>query len=506
MPPRDGAAEIRRLVAEAEDEIPEPPRPLMRELPAADPFPIGALGNVLAPAARAIHDRVQSPIAICSQSVLGGATLATQAYADVVLPIGTGQARPISCYLITIAATGERKTASDTEAMSAIATRERALRANYELDMRSYVNDKAAFEKARDKIIKDGKGNRGTIKMALDALGPAPMAPLLPMLTCTEPTYEGLCRLLSAGQPSIGIFAAEGGQFIGGHGMTEEARLRTASGLSAAWDGQPIRRVRAGDGITILPGRRVAMHLMVQPQVADIWLSDRLLADQGLLSRLLISAPDSAMGTRMSRPESPNTDRELRLYDARLLGIMGTQLRLAPGKINELEPRGLPLSPTAQTVWFGFADYVERAIAPGGDLELVTGLANKLPEHAARIAAVLTLVQDIHAADIADTEMAAGIELAQHYAAEAVRLHGTSGISENLRRARQLLYWLLTRWNEAAISLPDIYQRGPNSIRDAAAAKNAVAILEEHGWLTRVPQGAIVAGTHRKDVWRIVRG
>jgi hypothetical protein len=87
------------------------------------------------------------------------------------------------------------------------------------------------------------------------------------MLTCPEPTYEGLCRLLPAALPSIGIFAPEGGQFVGGHGMSDEARLRTAAGLSAAWDGEAIRRVRAGDGITILRERRIAMHLMAHPEV-----------------------------------------------------------------------------------------------------------------------------------------------------------------------------------------------------------------------------------------------
>ena len=37
----------------------------------------------------------------------------------------------------------------------------------------------------------------------------------------------------------------EGGQFIGGHGMSEENKLRTASGLSDLWDGNAIRRVEA---------------------------------------------------------------------------------------------------------------------------------------------------------------------------------------------------------------------------------------------------------------------
>jgi Protein of unknown function (DUF3987) len=270
---------------------PEPPRPLMRELLPADPFPVEALGNVLGAAARAIHDRVQAPIAICGQSVLAAATLAAQAHVNVVLP--TEQARPLSGFFVSVAATGERKSAVDQEALWSVRKREAALREAGAGAQVEYENDKTAYEKAREKATKAAKGDRARIKDALDALGPAPLRPLEPVLTCGEPTYEGLCKLLAVGHPSIGIFSAEGGQFIGGHGMTDDAKLRTAGGLSALWDGEPIKRVRANDGVMVLPGRRVAMHLMVQPDVAAIWFSDRLLAEQGLMSRVLVTAPMS---------------------------------------------------------------------------------------------------------------------------------------------------------------------------------------------------------------------
>ena len=342
MSPHNGAAEIRRIIDMAEDMRPEPPRPLMRELPPADPYPIDALGDVLASAARAIHDRVQAPLAIGAQSVLRAAALAVQGHADVVLPIGPGQARPLSCYLITIALSGERKSACDTEAMWPIRRREAALRSQHDIDAQRYANDRAGYDRAREMALKNGKGDRATMRAALDTLGPAPVSPLTPMLTCEEPTYEGMCRLLTAGQPSIGIFAAEGGQFVGGHGMSEEARLRTAAGLSAVWDGETIRRVRAGD-VMILPGRRVSMHLMAQPAVADIWLRDRLLTDQGLLSRLLLSAPDSAMGTRRWREGSAEADQAMERYGARLLTILEAPLPLVADKPNELHPRRLTL-------------------------------------------------------------------------------------------------------------------------------------------------------------------
>jgi hypothetical protein len=49
------------------------------------------------------------------------------------------------------------------------------------------------------------------------------------------------------------------------------------------------------------------------------------------------------------------------------------------------------------------------------------------------------LVRDIDGAKIAGEEMAAGINLVQHYAAEAPRLHGGSQVSQELRRAQQAL-------------------------------------------------------------------
>jgi hypothetical protein len=246
----------------------EPPRPLMRELPPADPFPIDALGDVLVPAVRAIHDRVQAPLAICAQSVLAAATLVVQGHADVELP--TGQQRPLTCYFLTIAATGERKTATDSEALRPVQTREATLRQAHDAERQDFENSKLAWDKAREATIKQAKGDRTRIKSALDELGQPPASPPPPLLTCPEPTWEGITKLLAIGWPSLGIFTAEGGQFIGGHGMSDEAKLRTAAGLSSTWDGEPIKRVRAADGVTVLPGRRLAVHLMVQPDVAAV--------------------------------------------------------------------------------------------------------------------------------------------------------------------------------------------------------------------------------------------
>jgi Protein of unknown function (DUF3987) len=233
-------------------------------------------------------------------------------------------------------------------------------------------------------------------------------------------------------------------------------------------------------------------------------LSDPLLLNQGLLSRCFVTAPESNAGTRLLRTPCSGSDAAIKRYGARILDMLEKPLPLVAGKTNELSPRILQLAPDARKMWTGFADNIEGQIGPDRALAPVRGLANKLPEHAARLAAVLALVSDVEAIEISPDQMEAGIELAQHYAAEALRMFEGNRISPELSLARKLLGWLNGSWKENLISLPDIYQHGPNAIRDKATATKLVKILEDHGWLQRVESGAEVAGSHRPDAWRIV--
>lgn len=479
------------------------PTPLMRTLSQAEPFPVAALGPLLAAATLAIHERVQAPLAVCGQSVLAAATLAAQAHADVVLP--TGQAKPLSEFFLTVAGTGERKTAVDTWATAAIRERETELVRDHQAELPGWRNRNEAWEKQRTQILGDKNkyGNLEDKARALNAIGPPPPAPLKPLLTCPDPTFEGLTLYLAAGQPSVGVFSGEGGQFVGGHGLSAEHKLKTGAGLSAVWDGEPIKRVRAGDGTTVITGRRVAMHLMVQPEVAAGLLADPVLRDQGLLSRVLVVAPASAAGTRLWQDPTPGSLAALRQYDQRLLRILRAPPAADPGAPNELRPRRLPLSGEATQMWISFADLVERQLGPDCPFAPIRGLANKLPEHAARLAAVLALIDDVQTEQVGPDHLTCGIALVEHYAAEALRLYEAGLTDPDLRDAQRLLDWLVNGWDQPLVSLSDMYQRGPAAVRSAKRARQLAKILEEHGWVLRLDLSAEVAGKRRKDVWRI---
>jgi hypothetical protein len=171
------------------------PLPLRRTPVRAEPYPVAALGPKLAPAVGAIHEKIGAPHAIIANSALAATTLAVQSFADVRLP--TDQVQPISDYYASIAESGERKTASDEEAMTPVRAREKKLAEEYEELEREHWLSHAAWSKQRDQILNE-KTKHPTIetkKAALAEIGAEPVPPLLPILITTEPTLEGLIRL-----------------------------------------------------------------------------------------------------------------------------------------------------------------------------------------------------------------------------------------------------------------------------------------------------------------------
>lgn len=491
--------EMDRLAAIA-DELNTEPEPLRRELPPADPFPIDALGDILSPAAKKTCEVIQAPEAICGQSFLAAAGLAVQGYANIVID---GRVSPLSEFFLTLGESGERKSAVDNHALWPHRKFQNQLREAYASDFLTYKKDADAYEKTKQEILSSTK-NKGfdAKKRALDDLGDPPSAPLLPLLLAEEPTYEGLVKMVAYGQPSVGLFSDEGGRFIGGHGMNNDNLLKTAAGLCGLWDGKPISRVRAGDGAALLPGRRVSFHLMAQPAVAGMMLSNALLIEQGLMSRCLVTFPASTAGTRLYKEVSLCDEPELKRYGAALLSILESDLPLAEGAQNELKPRELPLSSDAKKIWIAFHDGIERQLVEGGTLANIRGLANKAPEHAARLAGVLALVDDLHCQEVRLDYLESGIKLVQHYLNEALRLFNAAASSPELVQAEKLLEWLKGR-TATTVTLVEIYQYGPNSIRDARTTKALMKILVEHGHAIPLERGVEFKGKHRREAWRV---
>ena len=494
------------VLATCDSEI-EEPIPLQRPMPEATEYPVHALGTILGNAALKMAEAIQAPMAICGNSVLAAATLATQAQADVVID---GRRFPLSEIFISIGQSGERKSAVDKVALWPHREYENELRQAYEEQFSDYRRAKDAYDKTHDEAIAQSKSKTyQEKKKALDALKDVePHKPLEPFLICEEPTYEGLVKMLAHGQPSIGLFSDEGGRFIGGHGMNSDNLLKTAAGMSGLWDGKAISRVRAGDGAALLPGRRVSSHLMAQPEVSRLLLSNDVLMEQGLLSRCLVTSPTSTAGTRLYREIDLSYAAELKAYNGRTLHLLRQPLPLRQSAQNELHPRELTLTQDAKRAWVQFHDAVELNLKDGGELAAIRGLANKAPEHAARLAGVLAVFNDPECQSISRQYMRNGILLVTHYIQEAQRLFGAGIADAKMVEAEKLLAWLRDRKDangnpDRYVSLVEIYQRGPNGIRTAKAARGAMETLNAHYYVTPHLDGVEYDGKTRRDAWKL---
>src|SRR4051812_11979757 len=123
--------------------------PLLRALPAAAPFPLGALGELRGPV-EAVAAITQTPVGMCAQSVLAAVALATSPCKDVELP-GIGRTGT-NLFLGSVAVSGERKSSVDKLVCDPIVRRERAWRDTYESDVYRAKSDHDVWEFRRKAI------------------------------------------------------------------------------------------------------------------------------------------------------------------------------------------------------------------------------------------------------------------------------------------------------------------------------------------------------------------
>ena len=482
----------------------EGPQPLLREIAPGAPYPVPALGP-LRDAVEAVQGMTLANVAIPAQSALAVASLAMMGFANVET---LGGDRPLSLYCLTIAQSGERKSSCDAPLMAEVRAFEKEQAKDQREAVTSWQNAQAIWKGERERILGEAKKAKGENRTAaqadLAALGPEPAAPPSTDRTVSEPTFEGLTRLFAFGQPALGLFSDEGGQFLGGHAMNSDNRQKTLAAFNDLWMGKEIRRTRAGDGHSVLYDRRLAVHLMVQPGVARAFMSDPMAGDTGFLPRFLICEPPSTIGHRphaLTRPD----DGRLAGFSARLRAILETPLPMDP-ETRELRPRLLRLAARAKALLVAFSDAVEAQQAQGGDLSHVTGYASKAAEQACCIAGVLALWRDLNAPEVTEQDMAEGIELADFYLSEAARLANGATVSVEIDRAEKLRKWLLEKWPEAEVTTRDVVNKGPNELRETLKARAALGLLEKLKWLAPMSPGAVVRGSRRAEAWRIVRG
>ena len=157
--------------------LPRPPRPLIESNPVAQPYPVHALGGILGPAVERMAEVIGVPQALAAQSVLAASALATQGHAGLQLD---GRNYPLSLYLITVAASGDRKTAADRCALLPARQWEREQWQRYREQLARY----RAAQRQAQRLNPAGPESANGVSLEAE--------PSAPRLITTDPTIEAL--------------------------------------------------------------------------------------------------------------------------------------------------------------------------------------------------------------------------------------------------------------------------------------------------------------------------
>ncbi|MBD9458786.1 DUF3987 domain-containing protein [Pseudomonas sp. PDM05] len=430
------------------------PRPLLEYRPEPLAYPVEALGQLLGPAVERVAVVIGVPRAMAAQSVLATAALVSQPHANVHLD---GRTYPLSLYMLTVASSGDRKSAVDHLALAAAR----------EWEQRQWTA-----------YVEQLKSNRGAIRGKHDVRElPEPVPP---RLIIAEPTIEALIKSLCQGLPSMGLFNDEGGQFLGSSTMSKENQLRAITTLSALWDGSPIDRARSMPGESLRAyDRRLSLHLMLQPYLANQLLTDRMINGQGILGRCLISWPERLVGRRLYKAVDLTRDAKVQRYQARITTLLDKPLTLH--KDGSLNPVRLELTPSARTAWIDIHDTIECQSGEFGELAGIQSVAGKAAANVLRIAGVLAVIEDVSV--VSETHIQRASTLMDYYLAEIQRLTEQEPINKLREEADRLLRWL-TQKGWTRFTVRDLNRNGPRFARKSS--NHTIALLVElisHSWL-----------------------
>jgi hypothetical protein len=150
--------------------------------------------------------------------------------------------------------------------------------------------------------------------------------------------------------------------------------------------------------------------------------------------------------------------------------------------------------------WIEVKNAIEKAMA--GDYVGIHAWASKGGSQVARIAGVLTVIENPDAGVIQREAVERATELVLYHLDEAARIVGTASVPAAIKHAELLRAWCWETGRGLLYS-SDALRNGPPAIRTAETFTKATEQLELTGWAEYLKDGAVLDGKHRRHVWRI---
>lgn len=475
--------------APGQDEWGEPKPLRVGDLKQAD-YPISMLPEVIQKAVREVHHDMQAPMPLVAGCALTAVSAVVQSYVSVQRAEGLDG--PVSLYTLTIAKSGERKTACDkafTKVLRYWETQQhelaKPLRADFEARLAAWETVESVHKDTIKKAAKDGQP--AEIMEIVEArlrehAVRKPVEPRVPQMLRGDDTPEALTSALKK-WPTAAVISSEAGMIFGAIGMNKDNVMRNLGTLNAAWGGEPIKRGRTTQESIDIEGMRLTVGLQVQPAVLEGFMaqSGSLAKGIGYFARFLACDPESTQGTRFFR--EPTRDQPaLNAFHQRCWSIL--QMPMEVDTTGRLLTTMLMLSPEAKELWAAFHDEVEEELGAGGDYFDVQDVGSKIAEQAARLAGCFHVFDAAPSYVVGKDHMLMAIQVARWYLHESLRVHRLTVVAEVVKHAEKLEQFLVRELTGKKIYMMTeraLRQYGPQCIRKKDDLRAAVDVLQLHG-------------------------
>ena len=453
-----------------------------------------------------VHNQIQSPMPLIVNSMLTALSTAMQDFLVVEQP--TGMKTPVSLYLLAIAESGERKTATDKIFSQPIRDFENSMITSDQEHFTKYETEHLVWKIKHDEkkksfatAVRRNFANMKQIEAEyLDILTQEPQKPLTNRRMFLDSTIESLLFDLSQSRAGGLLISTEAGNFF--------SRVTTnyTSHLNCLWDGESIRIDRKSSNSFSLEQKPLTCAFMLQPNVLNHILKckEDILRDSGLWARFLICKPDSTQGFRVFRPNTQNF--HLSDFQERITELLEISSQFqAMGKIETLT-----FSEQATTVWIDFSNQVESLIGQMGILNDIKDYASKVLNNVSRIAALLHYYefgykhgQSGSTRQISVQSLKAAIQLTDYYILQFKLIFGEKTFrQEALELAKKVYDYLVKNYanNFIRFSKSWLLRNGPKQTRKKEKLDIALEQLIQDGYITLVNTAPITYRLTRKFI------
>ncbi|OLE07876.1 MULTISPECIES: YfjI family protein [Delftia] len=462
--------------------------------PITDNYPAQYLPPLILDAVNDVRRLTQASTPLIAASALCAMATACQGLADVKRP-GLPGVTPISLYFLTLADSGERKTAADGLFFEPIRRLEKTMRqqyaegsANFELDEKIRLAKVRGLERRLEKESKAGRDTTATEGELGQLMRAAPLLPARMRFMVSDITQAALYSELSLNPCTAVLHSNEAADLIKGRTMSNLPMF------NRAWDGQTLDMDRKDQADSQwVEGARLSTGLAVQPHLLEFLCGKggNYAREVGYLARTLVAFPKSTAGQRFvdGSDNSDSLPSGILTFQSQVHQLL---LKAVERHHNGEARRVLTFEPQAAHCWVAFFNHIESRLDPQfGRLSPIKDFAAKAAEHAARMAAIFEMAQG-YAQTISEDSVQRAIAIIEWYLREFDHLFAKSTEEKSIEKhAEKILVWMhskspLTGFGDRrTFTRREIQQSGPRP-RDPESVSVVLQYLLTHGHIQSV--------------------